>query len=46
MAAAQYSPGQSQVMTWMSRIVRNRCIDLLRQPQIAVPDPDGMLAEV
>ncbi|MDP3136045.1 MAG: sigma-70 family RNA polymerase sigma factor [Burkholderiaceae bacterium] len=39
--AARYSTEQSQVMTWMTRIVRNRCIDLLRRPDLERPDPDG-----
>lgn len=43
--AGRYSSEQSQVMTWMSRIVRNRCIDWLRRPDIEVPDPDGMILE-
>jgi RNA polymerase sigma-70 factor (ECF subfamily) len=43
--AARYSAEQSQVMTWMSRIVRNRCIDYLRRPDLEVPDPDGAILE-
>jgi len=39
--ASRYSSEQSQVMTWMTRIVRNRCIDLLRRPDVERPDPDG-----
>ncbi|MYZ42099.1 RNA polymerase sigma factor [Schauerella aestuarii] len=42
--AAQYSAEQSQVMTWMTRIVRNRCIDRLRRPDLEVSDPDGEIA--
>ncbi|KAG1167785.1 hypothetical protein G6F35_017623 [Rhizopus arrhizus] len=30
-------------MTWMTRIVRNRCIDLLRRPDLERPDADGEL---
>ncbi|OZI29272.1 RNA polymerase subunit sigma-70 [Bordetella genomosp. 1] len=41
--AGQYSAQQSQPMTWMTRIVRNRCIDLLRRPDLERPDPDGAL---
>lgn len=41
--AARYSSEQSQVMTWMTRIVRNRCIDLLRRPDLERPDADGEL---
>jgi RNA polymerase sigma-70 factor (ECF subfamily) len=43
--AGRYSAEQSQVMTWMSRIVRNRCIDFLRRPDLEVPDPDGLVVE-
>ncbi|MFY3458947.1 RNA polymerase sigma factor [Achromobacter xylosoxidans] len=32
--AGQYRAEQSQAMTWMTRIVRNRCIDRLRRPDI------------
>lgn len=41
--AARYSSEQSQVMTWMTRIVRNRCIDVLRRPDFERPDIDGEL---
>ncbi len=43
--AARYSSEQSQVMTWMTRIVRNRCIDLLRRPDIERPEGDGDLVQ-
>ncbi|MFY2944940.1 hypothetical protein ACOTJB_19210 [Achromobacter xylosoxidans] len=33
-AAGQYRAEQSQAMTWMPRIVRDRCIDRLRRPDI------------
>ena len=36
--AGQYRPDQSQPMTWMTRIVRNRCIDRLRRPGLELPD--------
>lgn len=39
--AARFSADQSQAMTWMTRIVRNRCIDQLRKPDLEQPDPDG-----
>lgn len=41
--AGQYQATQSQPMTWMTRIVRNRCIDRLRRPDVVVPDPDDTL---
>lgn len=41
--AGQYQADQSQPMTWMMRIVRNRCIDRLRRPEVLVPDPDDAL---
>src|SRR6478609_7415631 len=43
--AARYSSVQSQVMTWMTRIVRNRCIDMLRRPDLERPDADGALTQ-
>jgi len=43
--AARYSAGQSAPLTWMSRIVRNRCIDLLRRPDLERPDPDGAIQD-
>ncbi|MFY3629145.1 hypothetical protein ACOTFH_21150 [Achromobacter xylosoxidans] len=36
-AAGQYRAEQSQAMTWMTRIVRDRCIDRLRRPDIEPP---------
>lgn len=42
--AATYSPGLAAPMTWMSSIVRNRCLDRLRRPnpEIALDiDEDG-----
>jgi RNA polymerase sigma-70 factor (ECF subfamily) len=32
--AANYSPGLSAPMTWMTSIVRNRCLDRLRRPNL------------
>ena len=41
--AARFSSEQSQAMTWMTRIVRNRCVDQLRRPDLEQPDPDGFI---
>ncbi len=43
--AGRFSAEQSQAMTWMTHIVRNRCIDLLRRPDCERPDPDGAILE-
>lgn len=43
--ASDYTTARSQPMTWMTRIVRNRCIDWLRRPDIEVPDPDGSVID-
>lgn len=43
--AGRYSAAQSQPMTWMSRIVRNRCIDQLRRPNLEQADPEGATLE-
>lgn len=40
--AGQYRPDQSQPMTWMTRIVRNRCIDRLRRPGLELPTDDAL----
>ncbi len=34
--ASAYSPGLSAPMTWMTSIVRNRCLDWLRRPKLEV----------
>src|SRR5262245_7539032 len=34
--ASAYSPGLSAPMTWMTSIVRNRCLDWLRRPNLEV----------
>jgi len=34
--AASYSPSIAAPMTWMTSIVRNRCLDWLRRPQLEV----------
>jgi RNA polymerase sigma-70 factor (ECF subfamily) len=43
--AGRYSVGLSAPMTWMTSIVRNRCLDWLRRPNLEVvlqrPDDDG-----
>jgi RNA polymerase sigma-70 factor (ECF subfamily) len=43
--AADFSPARGRAMTWMTRIVRNRCLDVLRRPGVEVPDPDGTIIE-
>jgi RNA polymerase sigma-70 factor, ECF subfamily len=43
--AGSYETGLSAPMTWMTSIVRNRCLDWLRRPNLEValagPDEDG-----
>ena len=39
-----YATGLSAPMTWMTSIVRNRCLDWLRRPRNEVSDPDGEIA--
>ena len=43
--AGSYEAGRSAPMTWMTSIVRNRCLDWLRRPNLEVtlgrPDDDG-----
>jgi len=43
--AGRFSAEQSRAMTWMTHIVRNRCIDLLRRPGYERPDPDDAILE-
>jgi RNA polymerase sigma-70 factor (ECF subfamily) len=43
--AGRFSAEQNHAMAWMTRIVRNRCIDLLRRPALERPDPDGEIVE-
>ena len=43
--ASGYAPGLSAPMTWMTSIVRNRCLDWLRRPRMEVSDEDGSLVE-
>jgi len=43
--AGGYAAGLSAPMTWMTSIVRNRCLDQLRKPRVEVSDADGEIAE-
>jgi RNA polymerase sigma-70 factor, ECF subfamily len=43
--AAEYRAGLAAPMTWMTSIVRNRCLDWLRRPRPEVSDEDGALVE-
>jgi RNA polymerase sigma-70 factor (ECF subfamily) len=43
--APDYRAGLAAPMTWMTSIVRNRCLDWLRRPRLEVEDQDGALAE-
>ena len=43
--AAEYRPGLAAPMTWMTSIVRNRCLDWLRRPRPELGDADGSLVE-
>jgi RNA polymerase sigma-70 factor (ECF subfamily) len=43
--AADYRPGLGAPLTWMTSIVRNRCLDWLRRPRFEVADEDGAIAE-
>jgi RNA polymerase sigma-70 factor, ECF subfamily len=43
--AAEYRPGLAAPMTWMTSIVRNRCLDWLRRPRQEVADEDGALTD-
>jgi RNA polymerase sigma-70 factor, ECF subfamily len=43
--APEYRPALAAPMTWMTSIVRNRCLDWLRRPRPEVSDEDGALAE-
>ena len=42
--ARDYSAGLAAPMTWMTSIVRNRCLDWLRRPNREISDPEGELA--
>jgi RNA polymerase sigma-70 factor (ECF subfamily) len=43
--ARSYRPGLSAPMTWMTSIVRNRCLDWLRRPSPETSDEDGKVIE-
>ena len=43
--APEYRAGLAAPMTWMTSIVRNRCLDWLRRPNLEVVDEDGELLE-
>ena len=43
--AAEYRAGLAAPMTWMTSIVRNRCLDWLRRPKFEISDEDGAIAE-
>lgn len=43
--ASQFSAERSHAMTWMTHIVRNCCIDLLRRPDYERPEPDNAILE-
>ncbi len=43
--APDYRPALAAPMTWMTSIVRNRCLDRLRRPRPEVSDEDGALVE-
>ena len=43
--AQNYSAGLSAPMTWMTSIVRNRCLDSLRRPNLEVIDEDNSLID-
>ncbi len=43
--APEYRPALAAPMTWMTSIVRNRCLDWLRRPRPEVADVDGAAAD-
>jgi RNA polymerase sigma-70 factor (ECF subfamily) len=43
--APDYRAGLAAPMTWMTSIVRNRCLDRLRRPRLEVIDEDGAIFE-
>ncbi|HSS45982.1 MAG TPA: sigma-70 family RNA polymerase sigma factor [Burkholderiales bacterium] len=43
--AAEYTAPKSAPMTWMTSIVRNRALDLLRRPGLEVAQEDNSLIE-
>jgi RNA polymerase sigma-70 factor (ECF subfamily) len=42
--ATKYAVGQSAPMTWMTAIVRNRSLDIVRRPFVEVQDEDDFFA--
>ena len=43
--APEYRPALAAPMTWMTSIVRNRCLDWLRRPRLEVADEEGAIVE-
>jgi len=43
--APEYRSGLAAPMTWMTSIVRNRCLDWLRRPRTEVSDGDGAIVD-
>ena len=43
--AHDYSPALSAPMTWMTTIVRNRCLDIVRRPQTETAEVDEQFLE-
>ena len=43
--AGDYRAGLAAPMTWMTSIVRHRCLDQLRRPRLELADEDGALLE-
>ena len=43
--APEYRSGLAAPMTWMTSIVRNRCLDWLRRPRTEVSDEDGAIVD-
>ncbi len=43
--APEYRAALAAPMTWMTSIVRNRCLDWLRRPRAEVSDADGSLVD-
>jgi len=43
--AGDYAVAKSAPLTWMTSIVRNRCLDWLRRPSLETIDEDGKLIE-
>ena len=42
--APDYRAGLAAPMTWMTSIVRNRCLDWLRRPRVEIADEDDAIA--